>query len=172
MNVIAETKAGRADRVVVAGAHLDSVAEGPGIQDNGSGSAAILEIALQMDNLGSGRATRYASSGSGRRRRGFSVRNITWHSLTKRQIKNIAVNLNFDMIASPNFVPFVYDGDGSASAPAGTQRLEGGRTDLRPVPDEVLQAAAADSLRWPLGLRSVHRCRNSGGWAVHRRRGI
>ena len=39
--------------------------------------------------------------------------------LNARQIKNIAVNLNFDMIASPNFVPFVYDGDGSASAPAG-----------------------------------------------------
>ena len=47
-NVIAETPGGRDDRVVVVGAHLDSVPEGPGIQDNGSGSAAILEIALQM----------------------------------------------------------------------------------------------------------------------------
>ena len=52
VNVIADTAGGRDDRVVVVGAHLDSVAEGPGIQDNGSGSAAILEIALQMAELG------------------------------------------------------------------------------------------------------------------------
>ena len=39
---------GRTDRVVVSGAHLDSVIEGPGINDNGSGSAAQLEVALQI----------------------------------------------------------------------------------------------------------------------------
>ena len=50
-NVIGETPGGRDDRVVVVGAHLDSVPSGPGIQDNGSGSAAILEIALQMAEL-------------------------------------------------------------------------------------------------------------------------
>ncbi|MEE9473736.1 MAG: M28 family peptidase, partial [Acidimicrobiia bacterium] len=52
VNVIADSPGGRDDRVVVVGAHLDSVPEGPGIQDNGSGSAAILEIALQMAELG------------------------------------------------------------------------------------------------------------------------
>jgi Zn-dependent M28 family amino/carboxypeptidase len=62
-NVIAETVGGRDDRVVVVGAHLDSVPEGPGIQDNGSGSAAILEIALQMAALDISRATRCASPG-------------------------------------------------------------------------------------------------------------
>jgi Zn-dependent M28 family amino/carboxypeptidase len=46
-NLMAETT-GRSDRVVVVGAHLDSVAEGPGIQDNGSGSASNLELAIQM----------------------------------------------------------------------------------------------------------------------------
>ena len=45
-NVIAETPGGRADNVVFAGAHLDSVTEGPGINDNGSGSAALLELGL------------------------------------------------------------------------------------------------------------------------------
>ena len=39
--------------------------------------------------------------------------------LTKPEIKNIAVNLNFDMLGSPNFVRFVYDGDGSATPDAG-----------------------------------------------------
>jgi Zn-dependent M28 family amino/carboxypeptidase len=47
-NVIAETRGGNADNVVMAGAHLDSVQDGPGINDNGSGSAALLETAIQM----------------------------------------------------------------------------------------------------------------------------
>jgi Zn-dependent M28 family amino/carboxypeptidase len=51
-NVIAETRTGRTDRVVVVGAHLDSAPEGPGINDNGSGSATDPEIALQLARLG------------------------------------------------------------------------------------------------------------------------
>ena len=47
-NVIAESGTGRTDRTLMVGAHLDSVDEGPGINDNGSGSAAILETAIQM----------------------------------------------------------------------------------------------------------------------------
>jgi Zn-dependent M28 family amino/carboxypeptidase len=51
-NVIADYPAGgRTDRTVVVGAHLDSVTEGPGVNDNGSGTASILEIALQMKKL-------------------------------------------------------------------------------------------------------------------------
>ena len=50
-NVIAETS-GDPNNVVLVGAHLDSVAAGPGINDNGSGSAAILEIAEQFKRLG------------------------------------------------------------------------------------------------------------------------
>jgi hypothetical protein len=50
-NVIAETPGGRADRTVVVGAHLDSVPAGPGINDNGSGTATILEVALQLAAL-------------------------------------------------------------------------------------------------------------------------
>ena len=51
LNVIADLPGGRTDRTVVSGAHLDSVPEGPGINDNGSGSAAQLEVALQMAEL-------------------------------------------------------------------------------------------------------------------------
>jgi Zn-dependent M28 family amino/carboxypeptidase len=47
-NVLAETRRGNPNNVVVVGAHLDSVLEGPGINDNGSGSAAVLEVAEQM----------------------------------------------------------------------------------------------------------------------------
>ncbi|MGH3660224.1 MAG: M28 family peptidase, partial [Micromonosporaceae bacterium] len=47
-NVIAQTRTGSPDRVVMAGAHLDSVPAGPGINDNGSGVAALLEIAVRL----------------------------------------------------------------------------------------------------------------------------
>ena len=47
-NVIAQTKTGSTNDVVMVGAHLDSVAEGPGMNDNGSGVAAVLETALQL----------------------------------------------------------------------------------------------------------------------------
>ena len=47
-NVVAQTRTGNPGSVVVAGAHLDSVPEGPGINDNGSGSAALLEIAVRL----------------------------------------------------------------------------------------------------------------------------
>jgi Zn-dependent M28 family amino/carboxypeptidase len=119
VNVIAESPGGRDDRVVVVGAHLDSVPAGPGIQDNGSGSAAILEIALQMAELeieprNKVRFAWWSAEESGLLGSQFYVDN-----LSKREIKDIALNLNFDMIGSPNFVRFVYDGDGSATPLAG-----------------------------------------------------
>jgi Zn-dependent M28 family amino/carboxypeptidase len=49
-NVLAETPGGRADKVVVAGAHLDSVTAGPGVTDNGSGVATMLEAALDLNS--------------------------------------------------------------------------------------------------------------------------
>ncbi|TYL55210.1 M28 family peptidase [Nocardioides sp. BGMRC 2183] len=47
-NVIAQTRTGDPDNVVMLGAHLDGVEDGAGINDNGSGSAAILETAVQL----------------------------------------------------------------------------------------------------------------------------
>jgi len=134
-NVLADTRHGRADRTVVVGAHLDSVLAGPGINDNGSGSAAILEVAQQLGRT----ANRGQGHGHGSLRN--RVRFAFWgaeesgllgsehyvSSLSERQLANIALNLNFDMVASPNFVRFVYDGDGSDSdeaGPAGSDRIE------------------------------------------------
>jgi acetylornithine deacetylase/succinyl-diaminopimelate desuccinylase-like protein len=51
-NIIADSPTGNANRVVVVGAHLDSVVPGPGINDNGSGASTILEIAEEMAELG------------------------------------------------------------------------------------------------------------------------
>lgn len=118
-NVIAETPGGRDDRVVVVGAHLDSVSAGPGINDNGSGSAAILEIALQMSELGIEPRNKVRFAWWGAEELGLIGSTAYVNGLTKREIKDIALNLNFDMVGSPNFVRFVYDGDGSATPLAG-----------------------------------------------------
>lgn len=112
-NILADTD-GRADRTVVAGAHLDSVAEGPGINDNGSGSAAILETAIQMKELRIEPTNRVRFAFWGGEEDGLvgSTHYVT--QLTAGQLKDHAVNLNFDMVGSPNFVRYVYDGDGSS----------------------------------------------------------
>ncbi len=126
-NVIAETPGGRDDRVVVVGAHLDSVPVGPGIQDNGSGSAAILEVALQMAELGIEPRNKVRFAWWGAEESGLLGSEFYVDNLSKRDIKDIALNLNFDMIGSPNFVRFVYDGDGSATplaGPNGSKNIE------------------------------------------------
>jgi Zn-dependent M28 family amino/carboxypeptidase len=112
-NVIADTPTGRADRTVVVGAHLDSVPEGPGINDNGSGSATDLEVALQMAELGIQPRNKVRFAFWGAEESGLFGSQHYVDSLTKKQIQSIAVNLNFDMVGSPNYVRFVYDGDAS-----------------------------------------------------------
>jgi Zn-dependent M28 family amino/carboxypeptidase len=119
VNVIGETVGGRTDRVVVVGAHLDSVPEGPGINDNGSGTATVLEIAVQMAQLGITPRNRVRFAFWGAEESGLRGAEHYVAQLSTRQVKDIAVNLNFDMLGSPNYVRFVYDGDGSATDTAG-----------------------------------------------------
>lgn len=126
-NVLAETPSGRNDRVVIVGAQLDSVRAGPGIQNNGSGSAAILEIALQMKELNIVPRNKVRFAWWGAEESGLVGSQFYVDNLSKRDIKSIALNLNFDMIGSPNFVRFVYDGDGSDTSiagPNGSQNIE------------------------------------------------
>ena len=129
-NVIAETEGGRDDNVVVVGAHLDSVVDGPGINDNGSGSATILEIALQMEKVKPRNTVRFMWFGAEELGLLGSAHYV--EQLTPEEQAAIALNLNFDMVGSPNFVRFVYDGDnsafpvgpGSAEAPPGSGYIE------------------------------------------------
>ena len=119
-NVIAQTTTGRTDRVVVSGAHLDSVLEGPGINDNGSGSAAQLEVALQMAELGIEPVNQVRFIWFGAEEAGLVGSQYYVDQLTKRELKDIAVMLNFDMIGSPNAGWFVYDGDASDTPSTGS----------------------------------------------------
>jgi len=117
-NVIGETPGGRDDRVVVVGAHLDSVTTAAGINDNGSGVAVILEIALQMAKLGVQPVNKVHFAFWGAEESGLLGAEYYVSQLGK-DIKDLALNLNFDMVASPTYERFVYDGDGSDTPDAG-----------------------------------------------------
>jgi aminopeptidase Y len=118
-NVFAEKVGRNADNVVIAGGHLDSVDAGPGINDNGSGSAALLEVAEQMAKVNPRNTLRFAWWGAEE----ASLVGSTFYvnSLSQAERDEIALYLNFDMVGSPNHVFFIYDGDNSdgVGAPAG-----------------------------------------------------
>ena len=103
------------------GAHLDSVANGPGINDNGSGSAVVLEVARQARRLGIRRARGLRFAFWGAEELGLVGSSAYVESLGARQRAQLAGVLNVDMVASPNFARFVYDGD---TAPPGSARIE------------------------------------------------
>jgi Zn-dependent M28 family amino/carboxypeptidase len=110
-NVVAQTKTGDAKNVVLAGTHLESKPRSPGINDNGSGVAALLETASAM-----GAQPQIANA----------VRFVLWGSeaegstkyvrgLGRDELDDIAVYLSADMLGSPNAGYFTYDGDQSGT---------------------------------------------------------
>lgn len=127
VNVIATTKTGNPDHAVVVGAHLDSVPEGPGINDNGTGVAANLQIAQNFAEFRSSdlrNQIRFAFWGA--EELGLFGSEYYVGSLRKKALDRIALNLNFDMLGSPNYVRFVYDGDGDIGpkGPKGSGEIE------------------------------------------------
>jgi Iap family predicted aminopeptidase len=107
-NVIAETGAGSGDHVVVAGAHLDSVPAGPGINDNGSGVATLLEAAEALGPRPPGARVRLAFWAAEELGLYGSRRYV--RSLSARDRDRVAAYVNFDMVGSPNAVREVYGG--------------------------------------------------------------
>ena len=130
-NVIADSRRGDKDRTIVVGAHLDSVEAGPGINDNGSGTATILEIAEQVAKLKDDPRNRLRFAFWGAEEAGLvgSTAYVA-EQVSSGGIEDIEANLNFDMLGSPNFVRFVYDGNSSdtppppGGAPAGSAQIE------------------------------------------------
>jgi Zn-dependent M28 family amino/carboxypeptidase len=124
-NLLAESRTGDADNVIMAGAHLDSVAEGPGINDNGSGSSALLEVAEQLAKLKPVNKLRFAWWGA--EEDGLVGSTEYVNSLDEATFNGIELYLNFDMVASPNYGLFIYDGDGSGFGlvgPPGSDDIE------------------------------------------------
>jgi Zn-dependent M28 family amino/carboxypeptidase len=127
LNVIGELEGRNDDNVVMAGAHLDSVDEGPGINDNASGSAALLEIAEQLGKLKPENTLRFAWWGA--EEAGLVGSTAYVNDLSQAERDEIALYLNFDMVGSPNYIFMVYDADESTfeapvPVPAGSIAIE------------------------------------------------
>ena len=125
-NIMAET-GGDPGRAVVIGSHLDSVGAGPGINDNGSGVALVLEMALQFAAEGIEPDNMVKFSFWGGEELGLlgSIDYVFGMDETERS--GIMANLNFDMIASPNPARMIYDGSGSLGGeggPPGSAEIE------------------------------------------------
>jgi len=114
-NVIAETKGGDAKNLITLGAHLDSVQAGPGINDDGSGTSLILEVAKGLSHFSTNLKVRFAWWGAeenglwGSR---FYVRN-----LTEEAVDDLLLYLNFDMVSRGYYG--VFDGTGEVAGPGG-----------------------------------------------------
>ena len=124
-NLIAESRGGNAHNVVMAGAHLDSVPAGPGINDNGSGSSALIEVAERWPRSRRPNKMRFAWWGA--EEASLVGSNFYVDSLSPAARADIELYLNFDMIGSPNYGLFILDGDGSAFGlvgPAGSDDIE------------------------------------------------
>jgi Zn-dependent M28 family amino/carboxypeptidase len=123
-NVVAEAAGSGGDPRVMAGAHLDSVPEGPGINDNGSGTAAVLEAALQLaqEPAQIRRHVRFAFWGA--EERGLIGSRHHVEALSDEEHRRIALYINLDMVGSPNFTRYVQGPAATDNGPAAVARRE------------------------------------------------
>jgi aminopeptidase S len=110
-NLIADWPGGDANQVVMAGAHLDSVSSGAGINDNGSGSAAVLETALAVSRAQLQPAKHLRFAWWGAEELGLVGSKHYVNTLPTTERAKIAGYINLDMVGSPNPGYFVYDDD-------------------------------------------------------------
>jgi hypothetical protein len=155
-NVHADSKTGAQARMVQAGAHLDSVVPGPGINDNGSGSAALLEVAEQMANVRTANRVRYSWWGAeelGLLGSEHYIDDLAENHPSK--LRKIQLYLNFDMVGSPNYALFVYDGDNSAF-PVGPGAAEGpeGSAQIEKAFHDYFESQGLPSAETPFSGRS------------------
>ena len=106
-NILAQTKQGDPENCVMIGGHSDSVTEGPGINDDGSGSISVLEVAHQLTHFDVNNCVRFAWWAA--EEEGLLGSNYYVASLTDEENLKIRVFLDYDMMASPNFVYQIYD---------------------------------------------------------------
>lgn len=114
LNIICDTDSGDSNNVVMFGAHLDSVPAGPGLVDNGSGSSSLLEVALQFFKNGYHKTAknRVRFAWWGAEELGLMGSRHYARELEKTPVEKekLVVYSNFDMLASPNYIPYVYQG--------------------------------------------------------------
>lgn len=121
LNVIAETIMGDPENVVMLGAHSDSVAEGPGINDDGSGTISLLEVAKQLSQFSVKNKVRFAWWAA--EEEGLLGSDHYVETLTEEENSKIRLFMDYDMMASPNFAYQVYDANNKAN-PNGSEELK------------------------------------------------
>jgi Zn-dependent M28 family amino/carboxypeptidase len=187
-NVFAETtRASSPDKVLMVGAHLDSVVAGPGINDNGSGSAAILETARLIGKAKTEQTIRFAWWGA--EELGLLGSEFYVANLPQAERDRITAYLNFDMVGSPNFARFIYDGDdsdgvGEGPGPEGSAAIEDvfqkfyadrgltyegtdftGRSDYGPFIDPAVGIPAGGLFTGAEGIKTPEQAARYGGTA-------
>jgi aminopeptidase S len=125
-NVIADRPGGDPNQILMTGAHLDSVTAGPGINDNGSGSASVLAVAQAVASTGFSPSKHLRFAWWGAEELGLRGSQFYVNNLPTAERAKIKGYLNFDMVGSPNPGYFAYDGDGSSGSggPAGSAEIE------------------------------------------------
>ena len=132
----------------MAGAHLDSVQAGPGINDNGSGSAALLEAAEQLAHVANENTLRFAWWGA--EEDGLLGSTAYVDGLSQAEKDRIALYLNFDMVGSPNYIFMTQDADQSSftapvAIPPGSTAIEDLFESFYTMQDEPYDDAAFDA---------------------------
>ncbi|KAK0717540.1 peptidase family M28 [Lasiosphaeria miniovina] len=119
-NIIAQTTQGDPDNCVMLGGHSDSVPEGPGINDDGSGSITLLEVATQLTNFSVNNCVRFAWWAG--EEEGLLGSDYYVDVLTPSENRKIRLFMDYDMLASPNFAFQIYDARNDVN-PVGSQEL-------------------------------------------------
>ncbi|KAI1865762.1 hypothetical protein JX265_008085 [Neoarthrinium moseri] len=119
-NIIAQTVNGDPENCVMLGGHSDSVTEGPGINDDGSGSLTVLEIATQLTKFAVNNCVRFAWwSGE---EEGLLGSDYYAATLSPEENLKIRLFMDYDMLASPNFAYQIYNATNDVN-PVGSQQL-------------------------------------------------
>ncbi|KFY27513.1 hypothetical protein V493_03445 [Pseudogymnoascus sp. VKM F-4281 (FW-2241)] len=119
-NIIAQTRGGDPDNCVMLGGHSDSVAEGPGINDDGSGSISLLEVATQLAQFSVTNCVRFAWWAG--EEEGLLGSDYYVSQLSATENQRIRLFMDYDMMASPNYAFQIYNATDAVN-PVGSQQL-------------------------------------------------
>lgn len=114
-NLVAQTAHGDPDNCVMLGGHSDSVETGPGINDDGSGSLALLEVAVQLASFSVRNCVRFAWWSA--EEEGLLGSYHYAGALSPEENRRVRLFMDYDMLASPNFAYQVYDARDGAHPP-------------------------------------------------------
>ena len=120
VNIIAQTAEGDPENCVMLGAHSDSVTEGPGINDDGSGTISLLEVATQLTKFNVSNCVRFAWWAG--EEEGLLGSDYYVASLPEEENKKIRLFMDYDMMGSPNFAYQIYNAT-NALNPHGSEEL-------------------------------------------------